>query len=48
MLLTLGLVGVLVTSTTAMGQMERGLNRIYGIEKDRPTAQKYARAFVWL
>ena len=46
LLLTLGLVGLLITSTTAMGQMERGLNRIYGIEKDRPTAQKYALAFV--
>ena len=44
--LTLGLVGHLITSTTAMGQMERGLNRIYGIEKDRPTGQKYALAFV--
>jgi YihY family inner membrane protein len=46
LLLTVGLIGVLVTSTTAMGQMERGLNRIYGIERDRPTAQKYALAFV--
>ena len=46
LLLTLGLVGLLITSTTAMGQMERGLNRIYGIEKDRPTGQKYALAFV--
>jgi YihY family inner membrane protein len=46
LLLTLGLLGLLITSTTAMGQMERGLNRIYGIEKDRPTGQKYALAFV--
>jgi YihY family inner membrane protein len=44
--LLLGLVGTLVTGTTAMGQIERGFNRIYGIEKDRPTAQKYGRAFV--
>jgi len=44
--LLLGLVGTLITGTTAMGQMERGFNRIYGIEKDRPTAQKYGRAFV--
>ena len=46
LLLTLGLIGLLITSTTAMGQMERGLNRIYGIEKDRPTGEKYALAFV--
>jgi YihY family inner membrane protein len=44
--LLLGLVGTLVTGTTAMGQIERGFNRIYGIEKDRPTAQKYGRAFL--
>ena len=29
-----------------MGQIERGLNRIYGIEQDRPTHVKYGRAFV--
>jgi YihY family inner membrane protein len=40
-----GLVGTFISGTTAMGQLERGLNRIYGIEKDRPTFQKYARAF---
>ncbi len=44
--LTLGLVGLLVTATTAMGQLERGLNRLYGIEADRPTQEKYARAFL--
>jgi uncharacterized BrkB/YihY/UPF0761 family membrane protein len=44
--LFLGLVGTLITGTTAMGQIERGFNRIYGIEKDRPTAQKYGRAFL--
>ena len=46
LLLTIGLVGLLITSTTAMGQMERGLNRIYGIEKDRPTARKYVLALM--
>ena len=46
LLLTIGLLGVLITSTTAMGQMERGLNRIYGIEQDRPTGRKYVLAFV--
>ena len=44
--LTIGLIGVLITATTAMGQMERGLNRIYGIEKDRPAVRKYVLALV--
>lgn len=43
--LVFGLVGALVTATTLMGQMERALNRLYGIERDRPTAEKYGRAF---
>jgi len=42
-----GLLGCLVTGTTAMGQLERGLNRIYGVEQDRPFANKYGRAFVF-
>ena len=29
-----------------MGQMERALNRLYGIEQDRPTLQKYGRALL--
>jgi YihY family inner membrane protein len=44
--LLLGLAGTLITATTAMGQIERGLNRIYGIEQDRPTKEKYGRAFL--
>ncbi len=44
--LLLGLVGLIVTSTTTMGQLERVLNRLYGIERDRPSHVKYARAFV--
>ncbi len=44
--LLLGLIGTLVTGATAMGQIERGFNRIYGIERDRPTLDKYGRAFV--
>ena len=36
----------LVTGTTLMGQIERALNRLYGIEQDRPTIKKYGRAFV--
>jgi YihY family inner membrane protein len=39
-------VTALVTGTTLMGQIERALNRLYGIEQDRPTVQKYGRAFV--
>jgi YihY family inner membrane protein len=37
-------VAALVTGATLMGQMERALNRLYGIEQDRPSLQKYARA----
>jgi YihY family inner membrane protein len=44
--LWIGLIGALISGTTLMGQLERGLNRLYGIENDRPTAKKYARAFV--
>ena len=44
--LWVGLLGALVTGTTAMGQFERGVNRIYGVERDRPTPQKYGRAFL--
>ena len=44
--LLLGLIGTLITGSTAMGQVERGFNRIYGIERDRPTLEKYGRAFV--
>jgi YihY family inner membrane protein len=44
--LVFGLVGALVTGTTLMGQLERGLNRLYGVESDRPSVEKYTRAFV--
>jgi len=44
--LWLGLAGAIITGTTLMGQVERALNRLYGIEKDRPTVQKYGRALV--
>lgn len=43
-----GLAAAIVTGTTLMGQFERGMNRIYGIEKDRPTLRKYATAFLLL
>ena len=36
--LWLGLLAAIVALTTAMGQIERGANRIYGIERDRPAA----------
>src|SRR6478735_1042512 len=35
-----------VALTTAMGQIERGANRIYGIERDRPALRKYGRALL--
>jgi len=39
-------VTTLITGSTLMGQIERALNRLYGIEQDRPTLQKYGRAFL--
>lgn len=44
--LSLGLLGALITGTILMGQIERALNRLYGVERDRPTLQKYGRALV--
>ena len=44
--LVLGLLTAVVALTTAMGQVERGANRLYGIGQDRPTLRKYARALV--
>jgi len=44
--LTLGLVGAIVTGTTLLGQIERAMNRLYGVEQDRPTLKKYGRAFL--
>ena len=31
--LALGSVGLIVSATTGMGQLERGLNRVYGVER---------------
>jgi YihY family inner membrane protein len=42
--LTLGLLTAVVALTTAAGQIERGANRIYGVDQDRPAPQKYLRA----
>jgi YihY family inner membrane protein len=44
--LVLGALAALGSATVAMGAIERGANRIYGVERDRPTAQKYQNAFV--
>ncbi len=44
--LIFGLVGAVITGATLMGQFERALNRLYGIEQDRPSFQKYGRALV--
>jgi YihY family inner membrane protein len=44
--LTLGLLTGLVGLATAMAQIERGANRIYGVERDRPAVPKYIRAGV--
>ncbi|MCZ2836553.1 YihY/virulence factor BrkB family protein [Modestobacter sp. VKM Ac-2985] len=42
----LGLAAAVFAMATAMGQLERGANRIYGIQRDRPTVEKYRRALV--
>ena len=42
--LFLGLTVAVVSGATAMGQIERGANRIYGVERDRPSVAKYMRA----
>jgi YihY family inner membrane protein len=45
--LLFGVIGALVVGITAMGQLERGLNRIYGVEQDRPTLKKYGLGFLF-
>jgi YihY family inner membrane protein len=44
--IAIGTVGALITGTTLMGQVERALNRLYGVETDRSTAAKYGHAFL--
>jgi YihY family inner membrane protein len=44
--LAFGLVASLLAATTAMGQIERGANRIYGVERDRPSLRKYTIGFL--
>ena len=36
----------LLAGTTAFGQLERGANRIYGVERDRPPLRKYGMALL--
>ena len=45
--LTIGLIFAVLSMTTAMAQVERGGNRIYGIRRDRPALHKYGRAAVF-
>ena len=35
------MLAAMVAAAGAMGQIERGANRIYGVERDRPTVRKY-------
>ena len=44
--LALGLLTGLIALAMAMAQIERGANRIYGVERDRPALAKYVRAGV--
>jgi YihY family inner membrane protein len=44
--LTLGLLTGLMALAAAMAQIERGANRIYGVERDRPALLKYLRAAI--
>ncbi|MGK5521968.1 YihY/virulence factor BrkB family protein [Micromonospora sp. URMC 107] len=44
--LSLGLLTGLVALTSTMAQIERGANRIYGVERDRPALWKYVRATI--
>jgi YihY family inner membrane protein len=44
--LALGLLTGMFALTTTMAQVERGANRIYGVERDRPALWKYLRAAV--
>lgn len=41
-----GFIASMVAGATAMAQVERGSNRIYGVERDRPFLRKYSVATV--
>ena len=42
--LAFGGLATMIAGTTAFGQLERGANRIYGVERDRPLLRKYGTA----
>jgi YihY family inner membrane protein len=44
--LALGFLTGLFALTSGMAQIERGANRIYGVERDRPAGAKYLRAAI--
>ena len=44
--LTLGLLTAVMALTVAVAQIERGANRVYGVQRDRPAFHKYARALI--
>lgn len=44
--LVLGLLFAVISMVTAVAQVERGSNRIYGIARDRPSLWKYGRALL--
>lgn len=46
MALWFGLIAALASATTAMVYVERGANRIYGIDEDRPLKERYLRALL--
>ena len=41
-----GALAAVIAGTTAMAQIERGANRIYGTERDRPFVRKYGNALL--
>jgi YihY family inner membrane protein len=44
--LAAGGIAAVLAGTSAMGQVERGANRIYGVERDRPFLRKYLTALL--
>ena len=44
--LVAGGIAALLAGMSAMGQVERGANRIYGVERDRPFLRKYTTALL--
>jgi YihY family inner membrane protein len=44
--LIFGLIAALVAATLAMAQIERSANRLVGVDRDRPTAERYVTALM--